>query len=174
MPTLYMYIRRHFFQIIDNNCVVIAIGKFQNLSIYNLMSTKILVSNYSSKIGYFLNCYRTSGSSRSCILKVVSFLVALKFYFPKTFLYKIIFILFLKLIVNVWVFFSVLILKFNVRMCTCNGLGFTSTTTNTALVGYLFSSFYSILDFNLEVPGSIPRWCVAFISTFPLFPTIYN
>ena len=55
----------------------------------------------------------------------------------------------------------------------CKGLGFTSTTTtNTALVGYLFSSFSSILDFNLEAPGSIPSWCVAFISTFPLFPTI--
>ena len=53
-------------------------------------------------------------------------------------------------------------------------VGLTSTTTSTALVGYLFSSFGRVLDFKSRGPGSIPAWGELFISTFPLFPVTFG
>ena len=53
-------------------------------------------------------------------------------------------------------------------------VGFISTTTSTAIVGYLFSSFGRVLDFKSRGPGSIPTWSELFFSTFPLFPVIFD
>ena len=52
-------------------------------------------------------------------------------------------------------------------------MGFTSTTTSTALVGYLFTSFGRVLDYKSRDHGSIPTKGELFISTFPLFPVTY-
>ena len=53
---------------------------------------------------------------------------------------------------------------------------FNSTTTSTALVGYmyLYSSFGRVLDFKSRCPGSIPAWGELFISAFPLFPVTFG
>ena len=53
-------------------------------------------------------------------------------------------------------------------------VGVYQSTTSTALVGYLFSSFGRVLDFNSRDPGSIPTWSKLFFSTFPLFPVIFD
>ena len=45
-------------------------------------------------------------------------------------------------------------------------MGFTSTTTSTAQVGYSVECWI----LHLETPGSIPAWGELYIATFPLFP----